>query len=117
MPFVFAYGSLQEDGVQRKMYGRAIECRRDELGGVERKIIRLEDRAAVAATGHAEHANLEFCGRSDSRVQGTVLEISDAELATTDKFEELADYKRIEVQLVSGTRAWAYIYWPSHGRR
>lgn len=113
MPLVFSYGTLQDKEVQLSIYGRAIEGRPDALAQAEQRVVVIEDAQVVAATGRAQHANLEFNGRSDSRVAGTVLEITPAELATTDAYEERADFKRIEVVLASGTMAWTYIYWPS----
>jgi hypothetical protein len=40
-------------------------------------------------------------------VSGTVLEISDLELAQADLYEP-AGYKRISAMLASGKQAWAY---------
>jgi gamma-glutamylcyclotransferase (GGCT)/AIG2-like uncharacterized protein YtfP len=114
MPLVFSYGTLQEADVQQSIYGRALQARRDELKGAESRIVTLSDPLAVATTGRARHTNLEFTSGSDSKVSGSVLEMTDADLAKTDSYELLAGYKRIEVVLVSGTKAWAYIYWPSH---
>jgi gamma-glutamylcyclotransferase (GGCT)/AIG2-like uncharacterized protein YtfP len=55
------------------------------------------------------HANVTFNGRSDSRVGGTVFEITDAELAAADDYEQLAAYKRISATLASGQQAWLYV--------
>ena len=49
-----------------------------------------------------------FTGSPDSRVSGTVFEITDAELAQADAYE-VAAYKRIATQLASGRQAWVYI--------
>jgi gamma-glutamylcyclotransferase (GGCT)/AIG2-like uncharacterized protein YtfP len=114
---VFSYGTLQDEEVQRSMYGRALQGRRDELACAECHVITIADSAVIAATGSAQHANLDFNEKSESRVAGTLLELTEAELAATDAYEELADYKRIEVELVSGTTAWTYIYWPGARHR
>jgi gamma-glutamylcyclotransferase (GGCT)/AIG2-like uncharacterized protein YtfP len=42
-------------------------------------------------------------------VSGTVFEITDAELAAADRYEQLAAYRRIAVTLASGKRAWVYV--------
>jgi gamma-glutamylcyclotransferase (GGCT)/AIG2-like uncharacterized protein YtfP len=116
MPLLFAYGNLQEEGVQRSVYGRVLAGRRDELACAECRTITIDDPQVVAATGRASHANIDFNGKSESHLPGTVLDVTEAELAKTDEYERLAEYMRIEVELVSGTTAWAYVYWPSHSR-
>jgi hypothetical protein len=45
--------------------------------------------------------------RSD-RIDGTVFEIADVELAAADEYE-VAAYKRIAVVLASGLDAWVYV--------
>jgi gamma-glutamylcyclotransferase (GGCT)/AIG2-like uncharacterized protein YtfP len=98
MPLVFAYGDLQQDEVQLSTFGRLLAGHRDELVGFER-----------ARSANAEHANVSFTGRNDSRVTGTAFEITDAELAAVDEFEQVAAYTRIAVTLASGTPAWVYV--------
>ncbi|WP_306318703.1 MULTISPECIES: gamma-glutamylcyclotransferase [unclassified Streptomyces] len=41
-------------------------------------------------------------------VEGAVLGLTDEELAAADDYE-VDDYARVEVTLVSGARAWAYL--------
>ena len=50
---------------------------------------------------------MKFTGRTDSRVSGTVFEISDDELASADRYEP-AGYKRVSATLASGRQAWVY---------
>jgi gamma-glutamylcyclotransferase (GGCT)/AIG2-like uncharacterized protein YtfP len=38
-----------------------------------------------------------------------VFEITDAELAAADQYEQLAAYKRITAALASGKQAWVYV--------
>jgi hypothetical protein len=109
MPFVFSYGTLQDERVQLSTFGRVLRGERDELPGFEPSLVKIEDPNAAAASGRSHHANVTFNGRSDSRVSGTVLEISDAELAAADEYERRAAYTRIAVVLASGTRAWVYV--------
>ena len=72
--------------------------------GSSRRWYRIEDPQVVAASGRTHHANVTFNGRSDSRVSGTVFEITDAELAAADEYEQLAAYKRVAAMLASGKR-------------
>ena len=63
----------------------------------------------VTTSGRTHHANVTFNGRNDSRVSGTVFEITNAELAAADQYEQVATYKRVAAMLASGKRAWVYI--------
>ena len=109
MPLLFSYGTLQQEKVQLSTFGRLLEGQRDELVGFEPSLVRIEDRQVVAASGRTHHANVIFNGRNDSRVSGTVFEITDAELAAADQYEQAAAYKRIAAVLASGKQAWVYV--------
>jgi len=109
MPHLFSYGSLQEDSVQMSTFGRLLEGQQDELPGFEPSRVRIDDPMMAAAIGKTHHANVRFNGRSDSRVRGVVFEITHAELAAADRYEEVAAYKRIVVVLASGKAAWVYV--------
>ena len=45
----------------------------------------------------------------ESRVPGTVFEITDAELASADEFEKAFFYKRVAATLASGRQVWVYV--------
>jgi hypothetical protein len=90
MPLIFSYGTLQEDKVQLSTFGRLVQGQRDELLGFEQSWVRIEDPHVVETGGKTHHANITFNGRDDSRVGGTVFEITDAELAAADQYEQLA---------------------------
>jgi gamma-glutamylcyclotransferase (GGCT)/AIG2-like uncharacterized protein YtfP len=62
----------------------------------------------VATSGKTHHPIVKFNGRNDSRVSGTVFEITDAELASADQYE-VAAYKRVAAVLASGKQAWVYV--------
>lgn len=109
MPLLFSYGTLQQEDVQLSTFGRLLQGQEDELLGFEASLIEIEDPQVVAANGKTHHANVTFNGRNDSRVSGTVFEISDAELAAADRYEQLAAYKRVAAMLASGKRAWLYV--------
>lgn len=109
MPLVFSYGTLQEEGVQRATFGRLLQGHRDELPGFEQSLVKIEDPQVAAASGRTHHANVTFNGRPDSRVSGTAFEITDAELATADRYEQVATYIRMAVTLASGKQAWVYV--------
>lgn len=112
MPLLFTYGTLQIGDIQLATFGRLVRGERDEVVGCARQVITVDDPEVMAATGRAEHMNLQFNGNANARVAGTVLELTDAELAEADRYEKLAAYARREVKLASGRTAWAYVYSP-----
>ncbi len=108
MPRLFSYGTLQQDDVQRATFGRLLSGRVDTLPGYSREMHEIDDPAVVATSGKTHHPIVRPSGDAADRVQGTVFEISDAELAQADVYE-VADYRRVEVTLESGLQAWVYI--------
>jgi gamma-glutamylcyclotransferase (GGCT)/AIG2-like uncharacterized protein YtfP len=108
MPLLFSYGTLQQPDVQRSTFGRLLDGQRDELPQFEPSQVRIDNPQLAAAAGRTHHANVTFNGRDDSRVSGTVFEVSDAELAAADAYERMAAYERIAVTLASGRKAWVY---------
>ncbi|HZF27387.1 MAG TPA: gamma-glutamylcyclotransferase family protein [Steroidobacteraceae bacterium] len=107
MPLLFSYGTLQLEAVQLSTFGRLLQGQRDELVGFEQSIVTVKDAKTVELSGKADHAIVKFNGRNDSRVKGTVFEITDSELAMADRYEPV-EYKRIAVTLASGKAAWVY---------
>src|SRR5262245_35699863 len=107
MPLLFSYGTLQQEAVQLSTFGRLLHGQPDELLGFEQTLLRIEDPEFVAMTGKTDHAIVKFNGRDESRVRGTVFEMSDHELASADQYEP-AGYKRIFTTLASGKQAWVY---------
>ena len=106
MPLLFSYGTLQLEEIQLSTFGRRLQGAPDELVGFERSWIEVAEPDFVAGNG-ARHAMVRANRRSDSRVPGTVFDVTDAELAGSDAYEP-ADYARIAVTLASGRQAWVY---------
>lgn len=102
MPLLFSYGTLRQEAVQLATFGRRLRGEPDELVGFEQSLLRIDDPAFVAASGKADHAIVRFTGRDDSRVKGTVLEVTEPELARADAYE------RVPARLASGRQAWVY---------
>jgi hypothetical protein len=109
MPLLFSYGTLQQDDVQLSTFGRLLQGTHDELSGFEPSLVPIEDQCVVAAIGRTHHDNVTFNGRTDSRVGGTVFEVSDGDLEAADRFEQPFNYTRIAVRLTSGKQAWMYV--------
>lgn len=107
MPLLFSYGTLQQQAVQMSTFGRLLRGEPDELIGFEQRVFTIDDPAFVAASGKAQHAIVTFNGRDDSRVMGTVFEVTDAELGSADRYEP-DGYERVTATLASGKKAWVY---------
>ena len=107
MPLLFSYGTLREEAVQVKTFGRKLRGRPDELVGFEQSLVRVEDPDFVAVSGKAHHSIVRFTGRVDDRVSGVAFEVSPGELAQADGYEP-SPYKRIPATLASGREAWVY---------
>lgn len=110
MPRLFSYGTLQQEEVQISTFGRKLEGQKDLITGYEPSLLKISDPAVVARLGRTHHDNISATGDDWSNVQGTVFEITDAELAIADKFEEQYSYKRVNVTLASGNDAWVYVH-------
>ena len=112
MPLLFSYGTLQQEEVQLSTFGRRLHGERDELPRFEPSLVKIEDPHVMATTGRTHHANVTFNGNEESRVPGTVFEVTDAELAHVDEYEVAFLYKRVIAMLASGKQAWVYVHAP-----
>ena len=106
---LFAYGTLQTEAVQLSTFGRRLDGTEDALVGYRIKIIRINDEGFVAASGTADHRNLEFTGDPADSVEGTVFKVTHSELERSDAYEP-AGYKRVLVQSRSGRSVWVYLH-------
>jgi len=107
VPYVFAYGTLQRPAVLVATFGRVLTGEPDALFEYEEDTLTVADPQFVAATGETRHAVVRYTGRADTCVDGTVFEVSEAELVAADR-QQPAEYGRIVVCLASGKEAWVY---------
>jgi hypothetical protein len=105
---LFAYGTLQTEAVQLSLFGRKLDGKEDALVGFRLTIVRIQDEDFVAASGYADHRNLQFTGNPSDFVEGTAFAVTKSELLQADAYEP-AGYTRTLVQLRSGVRAWVYL--------
>jgi len=110
MPLLFSYGTLQNDDVQVSTFGRKLQGRPDYLPGFESDEVRIEDQSTARALGCTHHANVKPSQHPGACVGGTQFEVTTDELARADAFEAQFSYRRISVELASGSRAWVYVY-------
>ena len=105
---LFSYGTLRYEQVQRDTFGRVLEGREDSLVGYRLDQVEITDPAVLASSGETFHPIVSFTGDPQDRVPGSVLKITDSELAHADSYE-VDDYQRVEAALASGDTAWVYV--------
>lgn len=104
---LFSYGTLQLEPVQLATFGRRLMGRQDRLLGYRLDQIEIRDPAVVSTSGLTHHPMLVWTGDLQDTVQGTVFQLTPAELAQADAYE-VADYRRVRAPLASGSSAWVY---------
>jgi gamma-glutamylcyclotransferase (GGCT)/AIG2-like uncharacterized protein YtfP len=110
MARLFSYGTLQQEEVQLATFGRKLAGEKDLVTGYEPALVKITDPALVTKLGKTHHDNISPTGDDWSNVQGTVFEVTEAELAMADTFEAQFHYKRVNVTLASGNDAWVYVH-------
>jgi gamma-glutamylcyclotransferase (GGCT)/AIG2-like uncharacterized protein YtfP len=106
---LFSYGTLQTEATQLATFGRTLKCKPDTLVGYSLTMIPVNQRFAELS-GSTHHRNIQFTGLDSDFVEGGVLRVTSKELEQADEYEEVADYKRVLVQLTSGVEAWVYLH-------
>jgi gamma-glutamylcyclotransferase (GGCT)/AIG2-like uncharacterized protein YtfP len=108
MHLLFSYGTLQQPEVQQANYRRLLNGSADVLPGYRLDPVTIADPEVVRLSGKAVHPIARFTGDPSDHVTGACFELTDEELAATDAYEDPA-YRRVEVSLASGLRAFAYV--------
>ncbi len=95
MAKLFSYGTLQKPEVQVEAIGRTVPGTKDILKGFRKTTIEVNGGAySILVPGNEE-------------IIGVVLDVSEKELDELDIFQT-STYRRVEVTLGSGTKAWVY---------
>jgi gamma-glutamylcyclotransferase (GGCT)/AIG2-like uncharacterized protein YtfP len=93
---LFVYGTLKDPKIQALVFGRVTPGKLDTLAGYRKASIRLGRRVFPIIKPEAGNS-----------VEGMVITVSPAELKQIDRYEGQA-YRRQQVTLGSGRRAWVY---------
>lgn len=99
---LFTYGTLQYNDVQENLFGRALIGTPETLIGYTLKKIQIEEEFGIV-----HYPIIEETRNPEDTINGIVYDITDIELRQADLYEGI-HYKRVEVQLNSGQKAWAY---------
>lgn len=102
MEKLFAYGSLQNEDIQKDLFGRILEGTPETLIGYVIKQIQIEEEFGIV-----NYPIITQTENQEDTINGIVYDISTKELHQSDLYEGL-HYKRVEVQLQSKQKAWAY---------
>lgn len=105
---LFSFGTLRQPEVQRSVFGRELHGRPDRLPGYRLGTIRITDPEVVRISGSDLHPMLQVSDAEDDGVDGTVFEITDADLMAADAYE-VDGYVRASVTLGSGVTSWVYL--------
>lgn len=107
MPNLFSYGTLQFKQVQLDTFGRLLEGQVDSLTGYTLETVTITDEAVIKSSGTDQHPIIKETGVETDIIEGTLYEVSEAELLEADKYE-VADYQRVELIFDSGKKGFVY---------
>ncbi|SHF72383.1 Gamma-glutamyl cyclotransferase, AIG2-like [Flavobacterium segetis] len=102
MEKLFAYASLKNEDHQKDLFGRILIGTHETLVGYMLKEIQIEEEF-----GLVQYPIITATHKPEDTISGIVYDITKQELNQVDLYEGL-HYKRIEVQLQSNQKAWAY---------
>ena len=108
MEYLFSYGTLRQQNVQLKNFGRLLNGAEDTLEKFTLKEIEITDQVVLEVSDKKFHPILSYTGNDKDKVVVTVFKITLDELLKADGYE-VDDYKRVEVTLVSGIKSWVYV--------
>ena len=105
---LFSYGTLQQPEVQIGTFGRLLDGQEDMLCGYVLRPLQITDQRVIALSGADVHFIACKTSNIGDEVPGIAFEITEAELAAADDYE-VDVYRREEVRLRSGRRAFVYV--------
>ncbi len=105
---LFSYGTLQLAQVQLSSFGRLLDGEEDAMTGYRTDMIEITDPEVLRRSGQRFYPLVVLSDKAEDEVAGKVFHITARELAAADAYE-VSDYKRVEVPLKSGRRAWVYV--------
>jgi len=106
--WLFSYGTLQNEKTQLEIFGRIVQGYKDTLTAYKVVAIEITDASFLTRGEDKHQRTLIPSGNTRDMIEGTALEITEEELALTDKYEP-ENYKRTRVTLQSGKEAWIYL--------
>ena len=108
MEYLFSYGTLQEERIQLKLYGRILKGEKDVLPGYSISLVDNKNYDAQSGTEEKFHKLAVISNKDKDGITGTLFELREEELQRTDEYEP-DGYKRISATLLSGKSCWVYV--------
>jgi type II secretory pathway component PulK len=105
---LFSYGTLQLAEVQMAQFKRLLDGEDDAMPGFAQSMVEITDPDVLRKSGQRFHPIVSQTRDPADSVAGKVFAVTADELAAADEYE-VADYKRVQVRLVSGREAWVYV--------
>jgi gamma-glutamylcyclotransferase (GGCT)/AIG2-like uncharacterized protein YtfP len=105
---LFSYGTLQNEEVQLKLFGRVFKGSADTLQGYKTAAIEITDEAFLSKGEQKNQLTAIISEDKNDSIKGMAFEITEGELLLADKYEPVG-YRRIKVTLASGKEAWIYV--------
>ena len=106
--YLFSYGTLQLEQVQKETYGRLLKGSPDILEEYKIEQLEITDKDVLAKSKQKFHPIAIRTNNKNDFIKGVIFEITEEELLQTDKYE-VSDYKRVAETFKSGKIAWIYI--------
>lgn len=105
---LFSYGTLQLESVQLASFNRLLNGSSVRLFKFKTQDLKIENEDVLAKSNQEVHPIAIYTNDESDYIEGMVFEVSEEELAQADSYE-VDDYKRVQVTLETGQKAWAYI--------
>ena len=108
MEYLFSYGTLQEERIQLKLYGRLLKGENDTLPGYTIHLVENKNYDEQSGNDEKFHRLAVKSNNDEEGITGTLFELSGEEIIRTDEYEP-DGYKRISATLLSGKTCWVYV--------
>ncbi|HEY5750784.1 MAG TPA: gamma-glutamylcyclotransferase family protein [Chryseolinea sp.] len=110
---LFSYGTT---GIRpAEHFSSLIERPQGSILGYSLSYIEIVDKEVIAKSGQTHHPIIQYSGKAEDEVEGTVFNVTKEELLQADEYE-VDDYKRVTVPLKSGGFTWVYVAIDRHHR-
>lgn len=100
---LFTYGTLCDEPIQLRLFGRLLSGTPDEFCGYQLSTVTVHEAEASGI-----FPIVIYTGNEENKIVGMVYELTPKDLENADRYEG-KEYRRIQVKLSSGVTAWAYV--------
>ena len=87
MALLFSYGTLQQENVQKALFGRVLKGSPEILPGYQVRELEITDAQVITTSGKRFHPILCFTGNPNQKVASTAFELTEQELLQAERYE------------------------------